>query len=29
MEDKIIFSDRYGGNYPDLKTMCKGDCEGI
>lgn len=27
--EKIIVTDRYGGNYPDLKTMCKGQCEGL
>lgn len=25
---KIIITDRYGGNYPNLKTMCPGQCEG-
>lgn len=29
MKDKIVFTDRYGGNYPDTNTMCKGDCEGF
>ena len=23
------FSDRYGGIYPDVNTVCKGDCEGM
>ena len=22
------WSDRYGGNWPDLETMCTGQCEG-
>lgn len=25
----IIASDRYGGNWPDPGTVCKGDCEGM
>ena len=25
----ITVSDRYGGNYPDVETMCKGQCEGM
>lgn len=29
MKDTIIITDRYGGNYPDPKTVCKGDCEGM
>ena len=29
MKEKIIFTDRYGGNYPDPKTVCKGQCEGM
>jgi hypothetical protein len=31
MEDQtaFIFTDRYGGHYPDTDTMCKGDCEGM
>lgn len=32
MSDKFIFTDRYqalGIPYPDPKTMCKGQCEGI
>ena len=29
MKEKIIFTDRYGGNYPDPKTICDGDCEGM
>lgn len=28
-KEKLEFSDRYGGNYPDIKTRCKGDCEGM
>lgn len=27
--ETYIFTDRYGGNYPDLDTICKGDCEGM
>lgn len=27
-EGPFFYSDRYGGNYPDVKTMCKGQCEG-
>lgn len=23
------FTDRYGGNYPDPATICKGQCEGM
>lgn len=26
---KAIFTDRYGGRYPDPKTVCKGPCEGM
>lgn len=26
---KLIVTDRYGGKYPNLKTMCKGQCEGM
>lgn len=29
MDNEIIFTDRYGGNYPDPETMCLGDCEGM
>lgn len=25
----VVFTDRYGGNPPDLKTVCKGQCEGM
>lgn len=23
------YTDRYGGNWPDPKTVCPGDCEGM
>ena len=26
---EYAFTDRYGGNPPDPKTMCNGQCEGI
>lgn len=29
MEKELEFVDRYAGNYPDPKTICKGDCEGM
>jgi len=28
-QDELIFTDRYGGNYPDPKTVCEGQCEGM
>jgi hypothetical protein len=27
--DLVVFDDRYGGNYPDPATVCKGPCEGM
>lgn len=27
--NRIIATDRYGGNWPDPETVCKGDCEGM
>jgi len=29
MKNAPIITDRYGGQYPDPKTMCKGQCEGL
>jgi len=29
MTQGYYFIDRYGGNYPDTSSMCKGDCEGM
>ena len=26
---KIIFTDRYGGHPPSVKTICPGQCEGM
>ena len=28
-KEKIMVTDRYGGNYPDPKTVCEGFCEGM
>jgi hypothetical protein len=28
-EQPIIWTDRYGGNYPDPATVCKGQCDGM
>lgn len=27
--EEIIYSDRYDNKYPDPRTMCTGDCEGM
>lgn len=27
--DEVIYSDRYGGNWPDPDTVCQGPCEGM
>lgn len=29
MSEPIEFTDRYGGNWPDPETVCKGPCEGM
>jgi len=29
MKKKIIWTDRYNGKYPNPKTVCKGQCEGL
>ena len=29
VKSNIEFVDRYDGNYPNLKTVCKGYCEGM
>ena len=28
-EQSFVVTDRYGGNYPDPATMCKGQCDGM
>ena len=29
MTEKIIWKDRYRGDYPDPETVCEGQCEGM
>jgi hypothetical protein len=29
VDNKIIITDRYGGNWPDPETVCKGQCDGM
>ena len=29
MSETLEATDRYGGNYPDPKTVCPGQCEGM